>query len=189
PSRDRTLPRRSTLDGASPPQCQHGGGGVRTAPQGTWWWTTEVGGLYTPLPRSPGGSACDAGTCPRSPLRVCASSLCRFCCLLSCRFKALPGHLSPRLLLPEHRPERLQSPPHGPLPVAEVLERREQQQPGQIAEPPIPLEADLLEHHGPERQEHPVTPGHEHEEQREVEVHRAKQQTAYGDHVPHDFDE
>src|SRR5882762_341183 len=125
----------------------------------------------------------------RSPLCVCASSLGRFCDLLPCRLKAFPDHLPPHLLLPEYRPERLEAPPHRPLPIAEVLERREQQQPAQIAEPAIPLETHLLEHHGPERQQHPVTPRHEHEEQREVGIHGTDQQAAHGDHVPEHFDE
>src|SRR5439155_1010047 len=125
----------------------------------------------------------------RSPLRVYAPGFGRFRRLLSRSLKAFPGHLPPRLFLPEHQPECLEAPPHRPLAVAEVLERREQQEPPQIPEPVIPLKADLLEHHGPERQQHPVAPRHEHEEQREVGVHGAEQQPAQRDHVPHDFDE
>src|SRR4029077_10000973 len=106
-----------------------------------------------------------------SPLRVCASSRRWFYCLLACCLKALPGHLSPCLLLPEHRPKRLESPPHGALAVAEVLEPRAQEESAQVAEPPIALEAHLLEHHGPERQQHPVAPRHKYEEQRKVGVH------------------
>src|SRR5437879_5205925 len=58
-SQDRILRRCFSRAWSSRPRCRPRAG-VRSALRGRWWWTTEVGGLYTPLPRSPGGSVCDA---------------------------------------------------------------------------------------------------------------------------------
>jgi len=63
---DRILRRCSSRAWSSRPPCRPRAGG-RFAPRRRWWLTTAVGGLCTLLPRSPGGSACDAGhRCPRN---------------------------------------------------------------------------------------------------------------------------
>src|SRR5437879_5857168 len=56
---DRILRRCSSRACCSRRRCRPRAG-VRSALRGRWWWTTEAGGLYTPLPHSPGGSVCDA---------------------------------------------------------------------------------------------------------------------------------
>src|SRR3989442_12617197 len=78
--------------------------------------------------------------------------------LFSFRLKPLPGHFSPHLAVFPHREERLEPPPHGSLPIPEVLEHGIREQSRQVADPPIASEVHYFEHDGPKYEHHAVAP-------------------------------
>src|SRR6266576_2777299 len=61
-------------------------------------------------------------------------------------------HVAPDAHAFRHVGERLEPPPHGALAIAEVFQRREEQQPNQVDEATIAAEADFLEYHRPNRE-------------------------------------
>src|SRR5213592_1399055 len=83
-------------------------------------------------------------------------------------------HVAPGVYAFRHVGECLEPPPHGALAIAEVFQRREEQQPKHVGEATIAAEAHFLEHYGPDGQQHAVSPRDEEEQQRERHVHEAE---------------